>query len=66
MRSGITSISDLVHSEFEIPWEIQVHPNMLADHLPSRYEYALEHLKVGPAVSGDEDVVLHASTKQRY
>ena len=57
--------SDLIPREFEIPWEIQVHPNMLADHLPSRYEYALEHLKVGPAVSRDEDAVIHASNEER-
>jgi hypothetical protein len=31
---------------FHMPWQIKVHPNMLTDHLPPRYEYALQHLKM--------------------
>ena len=33
-----------------LPFEIRVHPNMLVDHFPARYEYALEHLsEQGPS-----------------
>jgi hypothetical protein len=34
---------------------IRVHPNMLVDHFPARYEYALEHLKERSSRDSDDE-----------